>query len=145
MATQAEAAVEPRLQQPTTQQRRRSAVVRALRPKQWTKNLIVFVGAVFALRLTDAGAMLTALLAFAVYCLLSSAGYLVNDVLDAEADRQHPLKRWRPVASGAISAGLALGLAVALVALALLVAATIGPGFLAIAVAYVGLSALYSS
>jgi 4-hydroxybenzoate polyprenyltransferase len=144
MATQTEAAVGPQIERRIGRRQRRGAVVRALRPKQWTKNLIVFVGAVFALRLTDTGAMFTALAAFAVYCLLSSAGYLVNDVLDAEADRQHPLKRWRPVAAGALSARFAVGLAVALVALALVLAATIGPGFLTIAVAYMALSALYS-
>jgi 4-hydroxybenzoate polyprenyltransferase len=146
MATHTEgAALEPRIEPPPVRRPRRSAVARSLRPKQWTKNLIVFVGAFFALRLTDSGAMFAALAAFAAFCLLSSAGYLVNDVLDAEADRQHPIKRQRAIASGAISARFALGLAAALVGVALLLAATIGPAFIAVAAAYIGLSVLYSA
>jgi len=144
MATQTEAAVGPQIERRSRRRQRRGAVVRALRSKQWTKNLIVFVGAVFGLRLTDPAVMFTALAAFAAFCCLSSAGYLVNDVLDAEADRQHPIKRGRAVASRAISARFAVGLALALVGLGLLVAATIGPAFIAVAAAYMGLSVLYS-
>jgi 4-hydroxybenzoate polyprenyltransferase len=120
------------------------AVLQQLRPKQWTKNLIVFIGPVFALRLPDAAAMLAAAGAFAVFCLLSSAGYIVNDLKDLEADRGHPQKRDRPLARGAISAHLARGLALVLVALGLVLAFVLGPAFGAIAVGYLVLTLLYT-
>jgi 4-hydroxybenzoate polyprenyltransferase len=118
--------------------------VAALRPKQWTKNLIVFVGAVFALRLTDPSAMLAGVGAFVVFCLLSSAGYLVNDVLDVEADRQHPVKMARPIACGLIGCRQALGLAAILATVALAIAFALGPTFAAVAAGYVTLTLVYS-
>lgn len=120
------------------------SVVSALRPKQWTKNLLVFIGAVFTLQLTDAPAMSSALAAFVVFCLLSSAGYLVNDVLDLEADRQHPTKRQRPIARGALSIRGALILAAVLAGAGLLLALQLRPGFAAVAAGYLGLTLLYS-
>src|SRR5690349_15430434 len=108
----------------------------AIRPKQWTKNLIVFVGLVFALRLTDPGSVLYAIGGFVVFCLLSSAGYLVNDVLDIEADRQHPRKCLRPIARGSISVRTALALAVVLAAVAMALAIRLKPTFALIAASY---------
>ena len=115
-----------------------------LRPKQWTKNLIVFIGPVFALRLPEPEAMLQALAAFAVFCLLSSAGYLVNDLRDLRADRQHPVKRLRPIARGAVSPGLAVGLAIGLAVVALVLSVSINTGFAVIAGAYLALTLLYT-
>ena len=89
----------------------------SLRPEQWTKNLLVFAGVVFGGRLMDPVALETALGAFAIFCALSSAVYLFNDVADRAADQNHPLKRERPIASGRLSvttallAGLVLGVA----------------------------------
>src|SRR5687768_3696338 len=80
----------------------------SLRPGQWTKNLFVFAALVFAQRLTDTDAVINAVIAFFVFCALSATVYLVNDVLDREQDRRHPLKSHRPVASGALSPALAL-------------------------------------
>src|SRR6476619_3051184 len=86
-------------------------VIRSLRPEQWTKNLIIFGGLLFGQRLFDLHSVLYATAAFAVFCALSGVVYLLNDVADREADRKHPLKRHRPIASGALSTSVALGTA----------------------------------
>src|SRR5947207_9527482 len=86
----------------------------AMRPKQWSKNLLVFAGIVFAAKLGDSYRWLEAATAFVAYCAASSAAYLVNDVLDREADRLHPVKRDRPIARGELSAGGAVSLSAVL-------------------------------
>jgi 4-hydroxybenzoate polyprenyltransferase len=82
-------------------------IVKALRPRQWVKNTLVFAGLVFGQKLLDTGAVVSSLVAFASMCFAASAVYLLNDLCDVEADRQHPLKRARPLASGAVSLGAA--------------------------------------
>jgi 4-hydroxybenzoate polyprenyltransferase len=119
-------------------------VVSALRPKQWTKNLLVFIGAIYTLQLTSPGAMSSAMGAFVVFCLLSSAGYLVNDVLDLEADQEHPQKRQRPIARGALSIRVALVLAAALAVAGLLLGLQLRPSFATVAAGYLGLTLAYS-
>jgi 4-hydroxybenzoate polyprenyltransferase len=104
----------------------RAALV-ALRPRQWSKNLLLFAGILFAGELGDAGRWAAAWAIFAAYCAASSAAYLVNDVRDAPSDRLHPLKRERPVARGELSPRTALVLAGALAAVAFAVALAIGP------------------
>ncbi|MGF1573190.1 MAG: decaprenyl-phosphate phosphoribosyltransferase [Sumerlaeia bacterium] len=84
------------------------AFFRSLRPKQWTKNLLLFAGVFFAQRWNDSQSLQNSALAFAVFCALSGVVYVVNDVLDVEQDRQHPKKCKRPIASGAISPAAAL-------------------------------------
>ena len=79
------------------------AWVRAVRPEQWTKNLLVFAALIFGLRLGEPQAVVHALIAFVAFCAASSGGYLLNDVRDLERDRLHPTKRKRPIASGAIA------------------------------------------
>src|SRR4029453_19031906 len=98
----------------------------ALRPRQWTKNLLLFAGIIFAAKLDDASRWLEAFAAFAAYCAASSASYLVNDVRDAPLDREHPVKRARPVARGELSPRFALVLAVVLVLGAFLLVAPLG-------------------
>ena len=78
-------------------------------PHQWTKNLVVFAALAFSKHLFEPGPLLRALLAFALFCGLSGAVYLFNDVADLERDRLHPRKRLRPVASGALSPRTAVG------------------------------------
>ena len=90
--------------------------VRLMRPHEWIKNLVVLAGPIFAARLTDP----RGLLAFVAFCLVSSAGYAINDVLDRDADKAHPQKCGRPIASGAVSPGGAVSFGLALLALALL-------------------------
>src|SRR5947208_16485030 len=83
--------------------RRRSPVRAALvslRPRQWTKNLLLFAGIIFAAKLGDLSRWGEALAAFGAYCAASSASYLVDDVRDAEHDRAHPVKRARPIPRG---------------------------------------------
>src|SRR3979490_2514437 len=74
----------------------------SLRPAQWSKNLLVFAGLLFGRRLFDPAAVLEAILAFVAFCDLSGVVYLVKDVADRDADRRHPLKAQRSIASGAL-------------------------------------------
>jgi len=127
--------------------RRRAPVVAALvamRPRQWTKNLLLFAGIVFAAKLGDPSRWAAAVAAFAAYCAASSAAYLVNDVHDVASDRLHPVKRFRPVARGELRPRAALALAGVLVVAALVLAGSLGPASLACLVAFVGLQAAYS-
>lgn len=89
-------------------------ILRLLRPKQWTKNLVVFAGVIFAQRLGVPSALFLSLLAFASFCLASSGIYVLNDVVDRKRDRLHPTKRDRPIAAGRISVPLALSLSLVL-------------------------------
>ena len=116
----------------------------SLRPHQWTKNLVVLAALAFSKHLFEADAALRAGLAFLVFCGLSGAAYLVNDLRDLEADRLHPVKRARPLASGALPVPLARFAAALLVAVALAGAAALGRDFAITALAYLGLNLVYS-
>lgn len=116
----------------------------SLRPHQWTKNLFVLAALAFSKHLFEADAVARAGLAFVVFCLLSGASYLVNDLVDLEQDRLHPRKRARPLASGALPIPLARVAAVAITLLALLSALLLGRGFLLAAAAYFALNLAYS-
>lgn len=116
----------------------------SLRPGQWTKNLLVFAGLLFGERLLEPPAVARAVAAFAIFCALSGAVYLVNDVADREHDRVHPLKATRPIASGALSVSRAIAAAVILCAAALAASVAIGVWFALTAAAYIALQALYS-
>jgi 4-hydroxybenzoate polyprenyltransferase len=117
----------------------------SLRPGQWTKNLFVFAALVFAQRLGDTEAVVKAVIAFFVFCVLSSTVYLINDVLDREQDQRHPLKAHRPIASGAISPTLAMTAAAVLGLAAMLVASALGRQFFQTAAAYAVLLSAYSA
>lgn len=119
-------------------------LVVSLRPDQWTKNLIVFAALIFARRLLDPAALALALAAFLIFCALSGAVYLVNDVSDRHVDRRHPLKSRRPIASGALPVGTAVGWAAALGVGSLAAAFWLQPRFGMTAAAYVALQGLYS-
>jgi 4-hydroxybenzoate polyprenyltransferase len=116
----------------------------SLRPDQWTKNLIVFAALIFAVRLFDTAALALATAAFLIFCALSGAVYLINDVSDREADRQHPLKRMRPVASGALAASTALVWSAVLIVAGLAAAFALRRSFGIAAASYVALVVLYS-
>jgi 4-hydroxybenzoate polyprenyltransferase len=131
------------LQLPQRRSPARAAIV-ALRPRQWLKNLLVFAGLVFAAKLGDAGRWLEAVAAFAAYCAVSSAAYLVNDLRDRADDRLHPVKRARPIARGELSARAAVVLAAGLVAVALALAGVLGLVSVAFLLAFAGLQAAYS-
>ena len=108
---------------PTTVTVRASVVFRdyveLLRPSQWIKNVIVFAGPAAALKLSSTESLVQTVVAFLAFCLVASASYAINDVLDREADARHPTKRNRPVARGAIRPVAAYTLAVLMVASAL--------------------------
>jgi len=127
--------------------RRRSAAAAAfvaLRPRQWTKNLLLFAGIVFAAELGDPTRRAQAVTAFVAYCAASSAAYLVNDVRDVASDRLHPVKRSRPIARGELAPRRALVLAGTLVLVAFALAAALGPLSVACLTAFVALQAAYS-
>jgi 4-hydroxybenzoate polyprenyltransferase len=117
----------------------------SLRPAQWSKNLVVFAGLLFGRRLFDSTAVLAAVGAFTVFCVLSGVVYLVNDVADRESDRRHPLKARRPIASGALPVSAAVAAAIVLGAAGLAGAAAIGRPFATVAVAYLALQLAYSA
>lgn len=116
----------------------------SVRPGEWTKNTFVFAGLIFGRQLTEPAAVAASVAAFLIFCALAGAVYLVNDVADRDRDRQHPRKRTRPIASGALSSGAALGTAIVLTTAGLGAAWWLRPAFGAIATTYVGLLALYS-
>src|SRR5436309_12194254 len=120
------------------------AVLVSLRPRQWVKNLFVFAGLVFGQRLFTP-AVWPALGAFAIFCGLSGAIYLLNDVADRERDRLHPKKRERPIAAGRLSVGAAVTVAIALVLGGLAGSLAINPAFAVAALAYVALLTAYSA
>ncbi|HEX8036889.1 MAG TPA: decaprenyl-phosphate phosphoribosyltransferase [Ktedonobacterales bacterium] len=102
-------------------------LIKGMRPRQWTKNILVFAGITFAGRLLDGVSLVRALVAFAVFCLLAGATYLINDLADLEQDRVHPIKRYRPLASGRLAkrtvySGIAASLLLALTGIALIIA-----------------------
>ena len=116
----------------------------AIRPGQWSKNLLVFAGLLFGMRLFEASAVLRALAAFGIFCGLSSAVYLGNDIVDRDSDRRHPLKAMRPIASGALPVSIALAAAATIGAVTIAAAAGLGWRFATVAVGYLALQALYS-
>jgi 4-hydroxybenzoate polyprenyltransferase len=116
----------------------------ALRPHQWTKNLLVFAGIIFAAKIGDTGRWLEAIACFAAYCAASSAGYLVNDIRDRDADRAHPVKRRRPIASGELSVRSAYRMAVALALLALGLAVPLGAASVGILALFVAVQLAYT-
>lgn len=116
----------------------------SLRPAQWTKNLIIFAGLIFGRRLMTPRAVALACGAFVVFCVLSGVVYLINDVIDRDSDRRHPLKARRPIAAGDLPVPLALAAAALLGGGGLAAAFGLGRGFGLVAVAYVALQALYS-
>lgn len=120
------------------------AVAQAMRPTQWIKNGVLLAGLVFGGKLTDGSAILAALYAVLCFCLLSSGFYLLNDVRDAVADREHPQKKYRPIASGVLSPHVATAVGVGLVGVAIAASMQLGPTFALVTLAYVALMAAYN-
>ena len=120
------------------------SLVLSLRPSQWTKNLIIFAALMFGRRLLDARSVLYAVGAFVVFCALSGVVYLLNDVVDRVADSRHPIKKYRPIASGAVPVRTAIITAAALGTVALAAAFRLRPEFGLLCTSYVALLVLYS-
>lgn len=119
-------------------------VIHSLRPAQWTKNFFVFAALIFSIKITDVPLLLRTVAAFAVFCFLSGALYLVNDVLDFKEDRLHPKKSRRPIAAGRVGRPPAIALAVVLAAASLVCAYVLNTGFFAAAAVYFVLQIAYS-
>ncbi|CAA9435642.1 MAG: 4-hydroxybenzoate octaprenyltransferase [uncultured Rubrobacteraceae bacterium] len=120
------------------------SLLRLARPKQWTKNGFVLAGVLFAEKMFSPSHVLYALLTFLAFCLLSGAVYAFNDVLDVEEDRKHPLKRFRPVASGEVPVPAAVIYSVVLVAAGLALCFYVNVGVGAAGLAYLALQVVYT-
>lgn len=122
-----------------------AVLLESLRPSQWLKNGFVCAALIFSRSLTDWHRVITVFLAAADFCLISSAIYLVNDLWDVAEDRQHPVKRLRPLASGRLGTGTAIATAALLAIAALTGAWALAPNFLLVVAVYAGINVLYSS
>jgi len=120
-------------------------LIRTARPQQWVKNLLVFAAPGAAGLLTDLPTLLRAGLAFLVFCLAASGTYFLNDTMDRDADRRHPVNRHRPVAAGVVPPRLALSVAVTILSGAVLLAlVALGPPAAGCVALYVGINAAYN-
>ncbi len=117
---------------------------RAMRPRQWTKNALVFAGIVFDGQLFLVPSFLRVLAAFVLLCLASSAIYVINDIVDVESDRQHPRKRFRAIASGQLPLPLARIAAVVLVILSIMLAIPLSSWLAGLIVIYLILHIAYA-
>ncbi|MDH4179836.1 MAG: decaprenyl-phosphate phosphoribosyltransferase [Armatimonadota bacterium] len=120
------------------------ALLEAMRPRQWAKNVFVLAAIAFGQRLHDKGAIAWSLGAFIIFCFLSSSVYIVNDIVDAEQDRQHPTKRNRPIASGRLPVAVAVPSAILLAGFSMVLSRAIGVDFAVCAGIYLVLNLLYS-
>ena len=119
-------------------------LLRAMRPRQWAKNVLVFAGLVFDQQLFDGAVVARVFACFVLTCALASAVYLFNDLVDIESDRQHPTKRKRPLASGALSPGLARVAALILSGASVLGAYIISPRLFIVFALYLVLQFFYN-
>jgi 4-hydroxybenzoate polyprenyltransferase len=120
-------------------------ILRLVRPRQWIKNFAVFAAITFAGELFNRPVFLNVLLSFFVFCGLSSATYIINDIFDVKKDKLHPFKRFRPIAHGDVPIGLAALLAALIILVSLTVAASITTTFFALSLIYLLIQFLYSS
>jgi 4-hydroxybenzoate polyprenyltransferase len=120
------------------------ALIKAMRPKQWTKNGFVFFALVFDKQLFIPESFLRTLEGFFLFCLISSTVYLFNDIADVESDRQHPEKKYRPIASGTLPVNVAWGAAFVLSIVTLSFGYLLSPMFAGILALYLAINLLYS-
>lgn len=121
-----------------------TALIKTMRPRQWTKNAFVFFALVFDKQLFHLPALLHTLGGFALFCLISSVVYIVNDIADIETDRQHPRKKERPLPSGKLSVSAAWAAAAGLTLVCLPLAYWLAPAFAAVLAAYLLMNLAYS-
>ena len=121
-----------------------TALLKTMRPRQWTKNGFVFFALIFDKQLFHPAAFLVTLEGFFLFCLISSAVYLLNDIADVEADRQHPEKKNRPIASGKLPLNAAWSAAVILILVTLPTAYFLAPTLAVILAVYLSINILYS-
>jgi 4-hydroxybenzoate polyprenyltransferase len=121
-----------------------TALIKSMRPRQWTKNVFVFVPLFFDRKLTDPQSVLRALAAFILLCLMSSAVYLMNDLVDIEKDKKHPTKKHRPLPSGDLSPTVAAVAAVILAVISLAGGYLLSPTLALVLLVYLGLQVAYT-
>ena len=119
-------------------------LLESMRPKQWTKNVLLFGGIVFSKHLFEPDSFTRALVGFFVFCVLSGVVYVLNDITDIERDKKHPKKQHRPIASGALAPAFALPASAVLAAVALVAAFHLSPGFALVSALYLVIQVLYS-
>ncbi|MEJ9221651.1 decaprenyl-phosphate phosphoribosyltransferase [Paenibacillus glucanolyticus] len=117
---------------------------RQLRPKQWTKNLLIFAAPLFSFETINPGSLLDTLIGFLLLSFVSGCVYIVNDYADREADRNHPVKKYRPMASGALPPKLALVFGALLLAASLAVSYVLNPLFTGLLLLYFAMNVAYS-
>jgi 4-hydroxybenzoate polyprenyltransferase len=120
------------------------AIIKTMRPKQWSKNVAVFAALVFDRQLTNWNSLLNATAGFFIFCLISSAVYIINDIVDVDADRQHPDKKFRPIASGKLPIPTAIVLVFVLILISFPAAFFLSPMFAAIGIGYFVMNLAYS-
>src|SRR4029450_11134357 len=111
-------------------------LIKAMRPRQWIKNGFVFFALIFDQQLFILEPFLRTLAGFFLFCLISSSVYLFNDIADVDADRNHPVKKFRPIASGQLPVGVAWSAALLLIVISLPLAYLLSPAFMLILVTY---------
>lgn len=119
-------------------------LIEALRPVQWIKNLSLFAAAILNGQLFNPLVLTKSIFAFIVFCSLSSASYLINDLVDIDKDRLHPVKKYRPLARGAISRKTAILTAIILTIFGIFLASEVNPGFLLLSIIFIFLQYSYS-
>jgi len=136
---------DPHSSQPSASSSRVRGLARIARPRQWLKNLLVFVAPGVAGVLFHQHALLRSVAAFGIFCLAASGAYFLNDSLDAEADRAHPVKRNRPIAAGLVPVGMGLGVGSGLLAISILLGWVLAGWHMAVVMgAYGVINTLYS-
>jgi len=120
------------------------AIIQSLRPHQWIKNLVVLAALIFSLNFRDQRLLIIGIEAVLVFCLLSGAVYLLNDLKDREKDRLHPVKKNRAIASGRLPVAVAMVVLIVVLAAGFAGAAALGSGFFSVSLAYFGLNLAYS-
>ncbi|MGB9696902.1 MAG: decaprenyl-phosphate phosphoribosyltransferase [Ignavibacteria bacterium] len=121
-----------------------NSYITLIRPKQWIKNFFIFAPAFFAGSLSEPKILKLTVIAFVAFCLLSSSVYVINDIFDVEADRIHPRKKFRPLATGEISITAAIVLTISMLILALLLTTQLNLSFGLITITYLLINLLYS-
>lgn len=119
-------------------------VLVSMRPKQWSKNLVLFAGVVFSKRFLEFPLVQKSLLGFGVFCLLSGAIYILNDIFDRRKDVEHPAKKKRPIASGTLPVGIAAAVSIAVILLLVPASLLFGTEFFLLSLIFVVLNLAYS-
>lgn len=119
-------------------------LIKVMRPKQWTKNLVIFAGIIFSGNLFDIDMLLISLLGFGLFCIFSGSVYIINDIADVEKDRRHPEKCKRPIAAGHISIKQGIVFLIFILTSGLYIGFNINNGFASIGLIYFTMNILYS-